>query len=90
MLELILVSMSAAFLLAVAEPAMDFMEIFIGRLATNAVFSFSFSSLGAWLSGITDIRTFVLYVMAGAFLARSSLALVERAATYRPAITRPN
>jgi hypothetical protein len=91
MLELLLVSFGAAFLLAVAEPALNFIEIFIKSWTTNTVSSILASGLTTWLAGMDqDIRTFVLYTMAGAFVSKSMLALVERAVTYRPVITRQN
>lgn len=91
MLELLLVSFAAAFVLAVAEPALNFIEIFIKSWTTNTISSISASALAVWLVGADhDIRTFVLYTMAGAFTSKSLLALVERAVTYRPVITRQN
>jgi hypothetical protein len=89
MLELALVGMFTAFLLAVVDPLISFLYIFISSKVFNAIFSLAFSALANWLLGYEDIKSLILWTVAGGFLGSALLALVERAATYRPTVVNP-
>ena len=89
MLDLVLVGMFTAFLLAVVEPVISFISIFINPKVSNAVFSLAFSGLANWLVGYESVKDLILWTVAGGFLGSALLALVEKMATYRPTIVNP-
>lgn len=88
MLELLLISTCAAFLLTLVEPVTDMLYIFIGGKTANAIFAVGFSSLGTWLAGVTDAKTFILYVLAASFAGPALLEIVRYAASYKAVRTR--
>lgn len=88
MTELILISAATAFLLAVVEPVVAFLAIFISGKVSNAIFALGFSSLATWLSGVTDVKTFVLLVLAASFVGPATLEIVEYTATHKAVRTR--
>jgi|LauGreDrversion4_2_1035121.scaffolds.fasta_scaffold589783_2 hypothetical protein len=92
MLDLILIGCFTAFMLAVIEPLVSILSIFISNRVTNAISSISFSSVACWLVEISTTKGVVLYAVSGAFLGSALLAIVERVAVYKPAVinaTRP-
>lgn len=88
MTELILISAATAFLLAVVEPLISLIAVFISGRVANGLFSIGFASLGTWLAGIVDIKEFVLLVLASAFIGPATLELIEYTARYKPVRTR--
>lgn len=89
MLDLILIGCFTAFLLAVIEPLVSILSIFISNRVTNAISSISFSSIACWLVEVSTIKGVVLYAVSGAFLGSALLAIVERVAVYKPAVVKP-
>ena len=55
MLDLILIGCFTAFLLAVIEPLVSILSIFISNRVTNAISSISFSSIACWLVEVSTI-----------------------------------
>ena len=90
MLDLLLIGMFTAFLLAVVEPLVSLISIFINAKIVNAIFSLLFAWLANWLVGYEDIKSLILWTVAGGFLGNALLAGVERIATYRPTIINPS
>lgn len=90
MTELIIISAATSFLLAVVEPLISFIGIFISGRAANALFAIGFASLGTWLSGVVDVKQFILLVLAAAFVGPATLEIVEYTASYKPVRTRAN
>ena len=86
MLELLLIGCFTGFFLAAVRLLLDVLSIFIGIQILNACFSILFSAVAVFLVGLTGIKTYALYTIAGAFLGAALLALVERVATYKPAV----
>lgn len=86
MLELLLIGCFTGFFLAAIRSLLDVLSIFIGIQILNACFSILFSTIAVFLVGLTGIKTYTLYTIAGAFLGAALLALVERVATYKPAV----
>ena len=89
MLDLILIGCFTAFLLAVIEPLVSILSIFISNRVTNAISSISFSSIACWLVEVSTTKGIVLYAVSGAFLGSALLAIVERVAVYKPAVVNP-
>ena len=90
MTELLIISAATAFLLAVVEPLISLIAIFVSGRVANAFFALGFASLGAWLSGIVDVKQFILLVLAAAFVGPATLEIVEYTASYKPVRTRVN
>jgi len=88
MFELLLVSMSVAFLLALLNDAIDVLTIFASPVIVNAFFSTLFSLGGNLLIGY-PIKELILRTLAGAFFSRVLLTGAERLSTYRPATITP-
>jgi hypothetical protein len=86
MLELLLIGCFTGFFLAAIRSLLDVLSIFIGIQILNACFSILFSAVAVFLVGLTGIKSYILYTIAGAFLGAALLALVERVATYKPAV----
>ena len=86
MLELLLIGCFTGFFLAAVRSLLDVLSIFIGIQILNACFSILFSAVAVFLVGLTGIKSYILYTIAGAFLGAALLALVERFATYKPAV----
>jgi uncharacterized membrane protein YvlD (DUF360 family) len=86
MLELLLIGCFTGFFLAAIRPLLDVLSIFIGIQILNAGFSIMFSAIAVYLVEISTIKDYVLHTIAGAFLGAALLALVERVATYKPAV----
>jgi hypothetical protein len=86
MLELLLIGCFTGFFLAAIRSLLDVLSIFIGIQILNACFSILFSAIAVFLVGLTGIKTYTLYTIAGAFLGAALLAFVERVATYKPAV----
>ena len=86
MLDLLLIGMFTAFLLAVVEPLVSLISIFISAKVTNAGLSLLFSWLANWLMGYEDIKHLILWTVAGGFLGSALLASIEKITRYRPTI----
>jgi uncharacterized membrane protein YvlD (DUF360 family) len=86
MLELLLIGCFTGFFLATIRSLLDVLSIFISIQILNAFFSILFSAIAVFLAGLTGIKSYILYTIAGAFLGAALLALVERVATYKPAV----
>lgn len=86
MLSLLLIGCFTAFLLAVIDPLIDVLAIFINAMAIKIMASLLFSFIGCWLADTAFNKTFILTMVAGAFVGSSLLAVAERIATYKPAV----
>ena len=86
MLELILVGCFTGFFLATVRNLVDVLSIFIPTSVINAVLSIIFAGVAVYLVEVSTTKSYILYTIAGAFLGASLLALVERVATYKPAV----
>lgn len=86
MLELILIGCFTGFFLATVRNLVDVLSIFIPISVINAVLSIIFSAVGTYLVEISTIKLYLSYMVAGAFLGASLLAVVERLAIYKPAV----
>ena len=89
MLNLVLIGCFTAFLLAAFGPLMDILSIFINGLVLNAILSIGFSFIATWLLGMSDYKSAIVTVVAGAFLGSLFLAVAERVARYKPAVINP-
>jgi hypothetical protein len=89
MLNLILIGCSTAFLLAVVDPLLDILSMFINNIVLKAFASFFFSLGATLLLEISPYKTVIVTVIAGAFLGSFFLAAAERVATYKPAVINP-
>ena len=86
MVDLVLIGCFTAFVLAVLNPLIDFMAMFIASEAITGSVAILFSALAVWLDGPVHIKPFLLYTVAGAFLGSAFLAIAELFAKYRPTV----
>lgn len=89
MTVLLTVAFAVAFLLALLDGPLYTLSIFFTPRAVNAVVSVGFSYLGLFLLQPARVVDMVINSIACAFLARTSLHISEKAASYRVALTRP-
>ena len=89
MLNILLVSMFAAFFLALLDPLVEVLRIFVSPIAINAVFAITFSVSGNLLIGF-PVKELIIRAVACAFLSRVLLTGAERLTTYRPAVINTN
>ena len=83
MLDLILAGLFVAFGLAILATVTQFISIFITPVVVNSTLALLFSALANWLLGLDTDNTFIVYTVAGAFLGRALLALVEKTTEFR-------
>ena len=83
MIELLLVSMFTAFVLALLDSVIDFLAIMISPKAINAILSLGMSSLGNYLIGTHMDKSALVKIIAGAFLGRAFITTVDRLTVYR-------
>jgi len=88
-MDVLLVSAFAAFILALLTPLIDLVALFIGATSTNAVFSLLCSAGGNLFIGYS-VKSYILHVVADAFLGRLLLTVAERVSTYRPTVINPS
>jgi hypothetical protein len=86
MIDLALIGCFTAFVLAVLNPLIDLIAMFMSSEAVVGSIAVLFSALAVWLDGTTNIKLFVLRTVAGAFLGSAFLAIAERFAKYRPTV----
>jgi hypothetical protein len=86
MIDLALIGCFTAFVLAVINPFIDILAMFMSSEIITGTISILFSSLAVWLDGVVNIKPFILHTIAGAFLGSAFLAIAERFAKYRPTV----
>lgn len=72
--------------MATVRNLVDILSIFMPTSVINAVLSIIFSATGTYLVEISTTKLYIIYMVAGAFLGASLLALVERLSVYKPAV----
>jgi hypothetical protein len=86
MIDLALIGCFTAFVLAVINPFIDILAMFMSSEIITGTIAILFSSLAVWLDGVVNIKPFILHTIAGAFLGSAFLAIAERFAKYRPTV----
>ena len=81
MLTLVLISFSAAFLIALTNT-------FLSMLLLKVIAALATASFATYLSNISGIGNFILYSFSGAFIGTTLVVIAERLNTYQPAIVR--
>lgn len=83
MSNIVIVAFAVALLLALFEPVIDVITIFLPPKLVNLVISGSLGYLGLYLLEPEPIKVMLVKTLAASFLSRVSLTIAERASTYR-------
>jgi hypothetical protein len=86
MFTLTLVGLFSGFFLAVLDPILEFVALYLGGRVTQTLCALLVSALGTWLAEDFPFKLYALHVVAGAFLGVMFYTIVEKVATYRPTI----
>jgi hypothetical protein len=89
MIDLILVGMATAFILAALDPLLEVMSIFVNKMALTVFVSLGISLGANLLLGYSAINSLIVWTFAGAYLGSALVLVAEKLATYRPAVVNP-
>ena len=88
MLNLMLISLSTAFLLALFSGVSQLLSMFVNPVLVNTSFVLVFSVATSFLVTVPGWRAHIVYIMAGAFLGRTFLTIAEKVANFHATIVR--
>jgi hypothetical protein len=85
-MDLLLLGCFVGYMLAVIDPLLSILAMFISGRAVSSIMSLIISFAGTFLVNPHHIQGFVLYSFAGAFTGSFLLAAAERLSTYKPVL----